>query len=135
MNVREFLNEMLFYFPLKRSRDDLERLFEIYVNDILFTVNQYKDFECDYELLLQLIRCKRDYPNFPPVAEIIKDIPKALKVKPVKPEYSGHEGETIKRTVNGIVYEFTVVPNHWQKVKTQSQVDNWIDKRKKAINA
>lgn len=134
MNVREFLNEMLFYFPLKRNKDDFEKLFEIYVDDILFTVNQYKDFVCDYEMLLQIIRCKRTFTSFPPIAEIIKEIPKTLKPKPITPEYSGREGEVIKRILNGIEYEFTVVPNHWQNVKYQSQIDAEIARRQKAVN-
>ena len=133
MNVREFLNEMLFYFPLKRNKEDLEKLFEIYVNDILFSIAQYKDYECDYETLLQLIRCNRTYTNFPPVAEIIKDIPKALKLKPIIPEYSGHEGEVVKRILNGVEYEFTVVPNHWDKVKSISEIDKEISQRQKTV--
>ncbi len=134
MNVREFLTEMLFYFPLKRNKEDFEKLLEIYVDDILFTVNQYKDFVCDYEMLLQIIRCNRAYTSFPPIAEIIKDLPKALKPKPVTPEYSGREGEVIKRVLNGIEYEFTIVPNHWQNVKYQSQIDAEIARRQKTMN-
>lgn len=134
MNVREFLNEMLFYFPLKRNKDDFEKLFEIYVDDILFTVNQYKEFVCDYEMLLQIIRCNRAYTNFPPIAEIIKDLPKALKPKPITPEYSGREGEVIKRVLNGYEYEFTIVPNHWDKIKTISGLDKELQWRQKAVN-
>ena len=80
MNVREFLNEMLFYFPLKRSKEDFEKLFEMYVDDILFALKEYDGYICDFENLLRYIRCNRVYTTFPPVAEIVKDIPKALKL-------------------------------------------------------
>lgn len=131
MNVREFLNEMLFYFPLKRSKEDFEKLFELYVDDILFALSEYPEYDCNYAKLLKYIRCNRVYTIFPPVAEIVKDIPKALVPKPVKISYSGREGEIIKRVINGIEYEFTIVPSHWDKVKTISQVDSEIRNRKK----
>ncbi len=131
MNIRDFLNEMLFYFPLKRSKDDFEKLFELYVDDILFALSEYPDYDCDYEKLLKYIRCNRVYTTFPPVAEIVKDISKALVPKPVKESYSGREGEVIKRVLNGVEYEFTIVPNHWDKVKTISQLDFEIRKKKK----
>jgi hypothetical protein len=47
----------------------------------------------------------------------------------INESYSGREGEVIKRTLNGIEYEFTVVPNHWEKVKTIEQLDNDILRR------
>lgn len=131
MNVREFLTEMLFYFPLKRSKEDFEKLFELYVDDIIFALSQYPDFDCDYEKLLKFIRCNRVYSTFPPVAEIVKDMPKALAPKPIKPSYSGREGEIIKRVINTIEYEFTIVPNHWGRVKTISQVDSEIRAKRK----
>lgn len=130
MNVREFLNEMLFYFPMKRSKDDGVKLLELYVDDILFVLSEYPDYDCDYNKLLKFIRCNRVYATFPPVAEIVKDIPKALVLKPVQPSYSGREGEVIKRIINGIEYEFTVVPNHWERVKTLSELDAEIARRK-----
>lgn len=134
MNIREFLTEMLFYFPLKRSKEDFEKLFELYVDDILFALSEYPDYMCNYEKLLQYIRCNRVYSTFPPVAEIVKDIPKALV--PSKPfSYSGHEGEVIKRVINGIEYEFTIVPNHWERIKTISQLDSEIKNRRKKETA
>lgn len=135
MNIREFLTEMLFYFPLKRSKEDFEKLFELYVGDILSALSEYPDYNCDYEKLLKFIRCNRVYTTFPPVAEIIKDIPKALIPKPVPVSYSGHEGEVIKRIINGIEYKFTIVPNHWEKVKTISQLDSEIKNRREKETA
>lgn len=131
MNVREFLNEMLFYFPLKRSKEDFEKLFELYVNDILFALSEYPEYNCDYEKLLKFIRCNRVYTTFPPVAEIVKDISKALVPKPVSVSYSGREGEVVKRIINGVEYEFTVVPSYWENVKTISQIDAELKARKK----
>jgi len=123
MNVREFLSELAFYFSLKRSSEDAERLMESYVNDIFRTLSKYKGFECDFEKLLYNIRCERSYSTFPLVADILKEIPKALKPKNVQISYSGREGEVVKRMVNGAEYEFTIVPNHWQGIKTLSQLD------------
>jgi hypothetical protein len=47
----------------------------------------------------------------------------------IEQRFSGREGEVVKRTLNGIEYEFTIVPNHWEKVKTIEQLDNDILRR------
>ena len=131
MDIREFLKQLAFYFSLERKGEDVIQLFEIYVEDILNETNQlkWKGYECDYNQLIKNIRRNYQYKKFPTIAEIISFIPDAMKPIPRETSFSGREGEVIKRTINGIEYEFTIVPNHWEKVKTIEQLDNDILRR------
>ena len=128
MEIREFLKQLAFYFSLDRKGDEAIQLFEIYVEDILEEINQnkWKGFECDYDQLCKNIRRNYQYKKFPTVAEIVSFIPDAMKQIPRETSYSGREGETITRIVNGYEYEFTIVPNHWDRVKTIEQLDKEI---------
>ena len=128
MDLREFLRQLAFYFSLDRKGDEAIQLFEIYVEDILeeTTQNKWKGYECDYDQLCKNIRRNYQYKKFPTVAEIISFIPEAMKPIPRQTSYSGREGEVVKRMINGIEYEFTIVPNHWTGVKTIEQLDKDI---------
>lgn len=133
MNVREFLGELQFFFPLERKKEDIPKILEGYADDILFEINKdkWKGYNCDFNLLLKAVRAKYTFNTFPNVAKILEIIPDAMVIKPKKESYSGKEGEVIKRTLNGIEYEFTIVPNHWEKVKTISELDEDIENRTK----
>lgn len=136
MNVREFLSELLFFFPLERKKEDIPRILDGYADDILFEINKdkWKGYNCDFEILLKSVRAKYTFNTFPNVAKILEVIPDAMVIKPKKESYSGKEGETIKRTCRGFEYEFTVVPNHWDRVMTISELDKDIeDKEKREI--
>lgn len=130
MNIREFLRELLFFFPLERKLDEEQttRFLESYVDDILYSLEKYEDYDCNYKKLLQNIRMNYEYRKFPSIADIVKFIPKALVPKPVS--YSGHEGKVIKRIINGYEYEFTVVPCHWENVKSITELDAEIRRKK-----
>ena len=125
MNVRTFLNELLFYYPLNRKEEELEKLMNAYVEDILRAINQYPKHNCDFQKLLQNFRMSYKYQKFPSPAEIIMFLPSALSLKE---SFSGQEGQTIKRVIRGRVYEFTIVPKHWD-VKTISELDADIARR------
>lgn len=133
MNIREFLRELLFFFPLERKLDEEQtaKLLESYVDDILFSVEQHEDYNCDYKKLLQHIRMNYEYRKFPSIADIVKFVPKSLVPKPIPLSCSEHAGEVIKRVINGVEYEFTIVPTYWENVKTISEVDAEIRGRKK----
>ena len=131
MNVREFLSELLFFFPLERKKEDIPKILEGYADDILFEINKdkWKGYNCDFEILLRTVRSKHAFKAFPQSAVIIEHIPSSMVLKPVEVSYSGQEGKVIKRVINGHEYEFTIVPNHWEKVKTISELDNEINRR------
>lgn len=136
MNVREFLSELQLFFPLERRKEDIPKIFEAYVDDILYELNKekYKGYDCDFGILLKVVRSKYTFKEFPSIAKIIDFIPEALVTISRKTSYSGREGEIIKRVINGAEYEFTIVPNHWQNVKTISQLDEQIKFMTKGVN-
>lgn len=132
MNVREFLSELQLFFPLERRKEDIPRILEGYADDILYEISKdkWKGYNCDFEILLKTVRTKYSFSKFPSVASIVENIPEAMVLKPRNVSYSGREGDVIKRVINGIEYEFTVVPNHWDRVKTISELDEEIERRK-----
>lgn len=123
MDLREFLRQLALFFPLHGNEEQKRAKIESYVDLLGGEIHsRYKDY--NYEALLKIL--KMSYDSFP----ALKDIRKHLDYgKIVRESYSGREGEVIKRTLNGIEYEFTVVPNHWEKVKTIEQLDNDILRR------
>ena len=135
MNIREFLSELQLFFPLERRKEDIPKIFEGYVDDILYELSKdkYKGYDCDFEILLKTVRSKYTFKEFPSIAKIIDFIPEALVTKPRQTSYSGREGEVIQREINGHIYEFTIVPNHWQNVKTIDQLDEEIKFRTKGV--
>lgn len=121
MEIREFLTELQLYFPLNKrfTTDETARFLEGYVDDILYTINEWgAEYYCDYEKLLRALRIKYCYKEYPPISTIVAYLPHAKTLKPVHVSYSGNEGQTLKRIVNGIEYEFTIVPNCWANIKT-----------------
>lgn len=133
MNVREFLAKLQFFFPLDRKKEDIPIILEEYANDLLFEINKHKwkGYDCDFEILLKAVRSEHKWKELPNVSNIIKLIPEAMVRSKTVKSYSGREGEVVKRTINGQEYEFTIVPNHWDKVKTISELDIEIAERTK----
>ena len=131
MNVRTFLKELLFYFPIMRKLgdEDVDKLLNAYAEDIFYEINKWDGYNCDFQILLREIRSNYSYKEFPSIANIISYLPRAKVIAPKSVNYSGREGEIIKRKINGIIYEFTIVPSHWDKVKTISPLDQEIAQR------
>ena len=120
MDLREFLKQLALFFPLRGTEEQKRAKIESYVELLSGEIHsKYDNF--NFEALLKIL--KMSYDTFP----ALKDIRKHLDYgKVIKESYSGREGEVIKRTLNGIEYEFTIVPNHWDKVKTIEQLDKDI---------
>lgn len=139
MEIREFLTELQLYFPLSKrfTTEETARFLEGYVNDILYTINEWgAEYYCDYEKLLRALRIKYTYKEYPSISTIVAYLPHAKTLKPVHVSYSGREGQTLKRVINGIEYEFTIVPNHWDKVNTVAELDKDIERKNlEEINA
>lgn len=133
MKIETFLNELMFYFPLKGydKEEEVNKYLDLCASDIDRFVKQYgENFECDYNTVLFELRTHYTFRNFPPIAEIVKYIPKAIKSVPKPLSYSGQEGTVIKRVIYGCEYEFTIVPNHWEGVKTIQLLDTQLHNKK-----
>jgi hypothetical protein len=123
MDLREFLRQLALFFPMGGNEEHKRAKIESYVELIGNEIHsKYDNF--NYEALLKIL--KLSYDKFPTIKEVMSKLPYG---KVIKESYSGREGEVIKRTINGIEYEFTIVPNHWEKVKTIEQLDNDILRR------
>lgn len=110
MNIKTFLQELLFYFPMtkKLENEELERFFSAYTEDILYEINKWNGYNCDFQILLREIRSNYPYEKYPSIATILKYLPKA-KVITQKKE-PADEGCIIRVTLdNGYYYDFTVV--------------------------
>lgn len=120
MDLREFLKQLALFFPLRGTEEQKRAKIESYVELLSGEIHsKYDNF--NFEALLKIL--KMSYDTFP----ALKDIRKHLDYgKVIKESYSGREGEVVKRMVNGIEYEFTIVPNHWTGVKTIEQLDKDI---------
>ena len=120
MDLREFLKQLALFFPLRGTEEQKRAKIESYVELLSGEIHsKYDNF--NFEALLKVL--KLSYDSFP----TLKDIRKHLDYgKVIKESYSGREGEVIKRIVNGIEYEFTIVPNHWAGIKTIEQLDKDI---------
>lgn len=120
MDLREFLRQLALFFPMQGNEEQKRAKIEKYVELLCGEIHsKYETF--NYEALLKELQLScTDFPTLRKIRENL-DCGKVVKVS-----YSGREGEVIKRTLNGIEYEFTIVPNHWDKVKTIEQLDKDI---------
>lgn len=126
MNAHKFISELgIFYAVGGNERDKAER-FDKYATLIAEEVNKQYKGQYNYEKLLKYIQI--NYEKFPSVKTILEVLPIG---KEITASYSGREGEVIKRVINGIEYEFTIVPNTWDNVMTISELDRDIEQRNK----
>lgn len=122
MDKDEFLRRLFLLFPPKTNPTVT---LEFYL-DALDSEQEY-----DYHELLKIV--SREYPyKEPPTTNWLLDKRKLCKPQRMY-RASTDEGKTIKRTLNGYEYEFVVVPNHWENVKTISELDREIEIRTKKV--
>lgn len=125
MNVIEFLNKLNTFFPSDETNEVFDERLNEYAKSI---VNKAQIHGCqyDYNKAFSYLLENYKYKTFPSLRDILETLSKsAFK----KADYSGREGEVIKRVINGMEYEFTIIPNHWEKVKTISEVNAEIRRR------
>ena len=128
MNIRDFIKELATYYSFGSTEEARKAKIEAYVEVIGEKVhNHYKNY--DYKALLRHLQVK--YEKLPPLKVILGE----LIVGKVNPpdNYSGMEGNVIKREINGHIYEFTIVPNHWEGVKTIRDLDREIAWKKQKV--
>jgi hypothetical protein len=125
MKIFDFLRELELFYPMGAGEEKTEKCIasyaEIIQRETLKTGETY-----DYEKVIRHLQRTYRYKSFPSLPDILDALPVGIVIEQ---RFSGREGEVVKRTLNGIEYEFTIVPNHWEKVKTIEQLDNDILRR------
>lgn len=130
MNTYDFLFKLNNFYPANEREEVFKERVNEYANCILSRLNK-DNYKCDFEKVFSHILANYQYQKFPSLPYILEALPKGRIYETC---YSGKEGEVIKRVLNGIEYEFTVVPNHWKNVKSQIQIDAEIARRQKIVN-
>jgi predicted RNA-binding protein len=125
MKIFDFLRELEVFYPMGASDEKVEKCIssyaEIIQRETLKTGEKY-----DYEKVIRHLQRNYRYKSFPSLPDILDALPFGIVIEE---RYSGREGEVIKRIINGIEYEFTIVPSHWTGVKTISQLDAELQRR------
>lgn len=125
MKIFDFLRDLEVFYPMNESEEKVEKRISAYAEiiqgEVLKTGKKY-DFK---KVLASIIRNYR-YKTFPSLPDILDSLPVGIVIDE---QYSGREGEVITRVINGFPYEFTIVPNHWERVKSISQLDEEILRR------
>lgn len=124
MNAFEFLVKLNSFFPSNESEELFKERMNEYVNSIVHK-SQTSKCQYDYDKVFTYILETYKYKSFPSLPDILEALPKG------KIYNTCNSNQTIKRIINGMEYEFTIVPNHWENVKTISEVSAEIRSRTK----
>lgn len=125
MKIFDFLRELELFYPMSESEEKVEKRISAYAEIIQREALKTKE-TYDYQKIIRHLQRTYRYKSFPSLPDILDAMPVGIVIEE---RYSGREGEVMTRQVNGITYEFTVVPNHWEKVKTVEQLDKDIFRR------
>lgn len=125
MKIFDFLRELELFYPMSESEEKVEKRISAYAEIIQREALKTKE-TYDYQKIIRHLQRTYRYKSFPSLPDILDAMPVGIVIQE---RYSGREGEVMTRQVNGITYEFTVVPNHWEKVKTIEQLDKDILRR------
>lgn len=123
MNAFEFLNKLNTFYPSNESDAVFAQRVNEYADSIVHK-SQINKCQYDFERVFTYILENYKYKGFPSLPDILNALPKGKIYK------SCTSDQIIKRFINGMEYEFTVVPNHWDNVKTISELSNDIKGRK-----
>lgn len=128
MNIRDFIKELALYYSFGQTEEAKKAKIEAYVEVVGEKVhNHYKEY--DYKALLRHLQLK--YDRLPTLQQLLGEL---IVGKVKSPDnFSGMEGQVIKREINGHIYEFTIVPNHWEGVKTIRDLDREIAWKKQKV--
>ncbi len=124
MNAFEFLNKLNAFYPSNESDSVFKERVSEYVDSIV-RKGQQNRCKYDYEKVFTYILENYKYKTFPSLPDILNALPKG---RIVELKFSGREGDEIMRKYRGYDYEFTVVPNHWEKVKTIKELNEEIER-------
>ncbi len=121
MDIREFVMQLALFFNMTGNEEQKKAKMERYVDLVGAAVFNKYGSNYDYNALLTKLQLECD--KLPLICKVIDYLDYG---RVIQKSFSGREGEIVKRMVNGIEYEFTIVPNHWDKVKTIEQLDKDI---------
>lgn len=127
ITVYQFLEKLNYFYPSNEREEVFKERTQEYANSIIFKAHNTKQ-KYDYDKVFSYILQTYKYKTFPSLPDILAALPYGVIIEE---SYSGREGEVIKRVINGHEYEFTIVPNHWQGIKTISELDREIEERTK----
>lgn len=127
ITIYQFLEKLNTFYPSNEKDEIFKERQNEYANNIIHRAHNKRE-KYDYDKVFSHILQTYKYKTFPSLPDILEALPFGVVVEE---SYSGKEGEVIKRTLNGYEYEFTIVPNHWENVKTISQLDEDIEERTK----
>lgn len=123
MEVTQFLEELaLLYPPEQKDPFKVKSILSIYAEHLLREI-QRTGKRYDFLKLSRYIQRNYKYQKFPTIPSLLEFLPYG---EIYNESFSGNEGKVIKRKYRGVVYEFTIVPNHWEGVKTIEQLDREI---------
>lgn len=125
ITVYDFINKLNTFYPSNEKEEIFRERQNEYANSIIQRAHNRKE-KYDYDKVFSHILQTYKFKTFPSLPDILEALPFGIVVEE---SYSGKEGEVIKRIINGMEYEFTIVPNHWDKVKTISELDREIEQR------
>lgn len=122
MDKIEFLTKLFVVFP--PDTKNIGATMDFY-SDALESDKNY-----DYKKLLKIVGKEYSFKTTPPTRWLLEKREECNIRK--SPQFSGREGEIIKRKFRGQHYEFVIVPNSWGNIKTISQTDkkikDWYDR-------
>lgn len=119
MKLFDFVWALIDFYPTGEAEDKKIRRVNAYVDILAEKISKSRD-KYDFRKLLKHIQMNYTYKQLPSIPQILEYLPQGIVYEK---SYSGKEGEIIKRELNGHVYEFTIVPNHWKGVKTLKELD------------
>lgn len=127
MNVYEFLQKLGLFYPSNESDNVFKERINEYANSILIKIRQTKH-QYNYDKVFNHILQTYKFKTFPSLPDILEALSYGIMIEE---NYSGQEGKTITLNVHGHDVEFTIVPNHWEGVKTISEVRQDIAKMRR----
>lgn len=123
MNAFEFLNKLNTFYPSNESDNVFSQRVSEYADSIVHKCRVNK-CQYDFDRVFTYILENYKYKNFPSLPDILSALPYG------KIYNTCASDQTVKRVINGMEYEFTVVPNHWENVKNIKELDTEIRRKK-----
>lgn len=124
MNIDTFIEELACFFPMTGTENEKKKRILQYRDIIAENVAKRG---CNYNYQKLLRHLQMNFDKFPPLPKIIENLPVGVILEE---QLSGREGEVITRKMNGVEYDFYIVPNSWENVMSVGELDRDIQRRR-----